>query len=488
MTGGIFQKAGLLRAGGINVVEGQKATDILPMTDKDTDELTGGRVIANSRMLDDDLKELKGGLFDPYLTGGNGNRSRWAAIALPEPIPNPVMEEPVRRLLGLTSKRLQAVLSGEEKLNGLTGGKALQAALGAVNVDQEIAKQRDIARKSRGSARDNAVKVIGYLSGCKKQGIEPTDWMISKVPVIPPMFRPIAKVGDTALVSDINELYRDVIESADAFRQLKADVPDSGLAEERLNVYNAVKAAYGLGEPISPEGQAKRLKGAIRQVIGTSPKLGLWQSKVISKAVDGVGRAVISPEPNYDMDQCGIPEDEAWTLYRDYVARSLRRRGYPEDRALQLIEERAPVAKDLLLEEMGRRPVILDRAPTWHKFNLMAFWPSLVEGDTMRMNPVVEKAFTADHDGDTMNFHVPSSDKAVQEAIEKMLPSKNLFSTTDLKSPRYVPMMEMTLGLARLTAPASKAKPRVFVTARDAIRAYRRGEIGANDPVSVLRT
>jgi DNA-directed RNA polymerase beta' subunit len=311
--------------------------------------------------------------------------------------------------------------------------------------------------------------------------------MITKIPVIPTMFRPIAKVGDTALVSDINELYRDVIESSDAFSQLKGDVPDSGLTEERLNVYKAVKAAYGLGEAISPEGQAKRLKGAIRQVIGTSPKFGLFQSKVISKAVDSVGRAVISPEPNYDMDQCGIPENEAWTLYKDYVMRGLRRRGYSEERAAELIEKREPVAKDLLLEEMGRRPVILDRAPTWHKFNLMAFWPSLVPGNTLRMNPVVEKAFTADHDGDTMNFHVPASDKAVSEAVEKMLPSKNLFSTTDLRSPRYVPMMEMTLGLAKLTAPASRAKPQVFVTARDAIRAYRRGEIGANDPVSVLR-
>ena len=483
----VYQKAmNLLRAGGINVVEGQRATDILPMTDADTDKLTGGRVIQNSRMLDDELKELKGGLFDPYLTGGNGNRSRWAAIALPEPVPNPVMEEPVRRLLGLTGKRLQAVISGEEQLNGMTGGKALQTALEAIDVDSEIRRQRDIVRKSRGSARDNAVKVLGYLAGCKKQGVEPKDWMITKIPVIPPMFRPIAKVGDTALVSDINELYRDVIESADAFSQLKKDVPDSGLTEERLNVYNAVKAAYGLGDPISPEGQAKRLKGAIRQVIGTSPKLGLFQSKVISKAVDSVGRAVISPEPNYDMDQCGIPENEAWTLYKDYVIRGLRRRGYSEERAAELIEKREPVARDLLLEEMGRRPVILDRAPTWHKFNLMAFWPSLVEGNTMRMNPVVEKAFTADHDGDTMNFHVPSSDKAVAEAIEKMLPSKNLFSTTDLRSPRYVPMMEMTLGLARLTAPQSKARPRVFVTARDAIRAYRRGEIGANDPVSIL--
>ena len=88
----------------------------------------------------------------------------------------------------------------------------------------------------------------------------------------------------------------------------------------------------------------------------------------------------------------------------------------------------------------------------------------------------------------TMNFHVPSSDRAVKEAVEKMLPSKNLFSTTDLRSPNYAPRMEMTLGLAKLTAPESAAKPRVFATSRDAIRAYRRGEIGANDPVSVLRT
>ena len=187
------------------------------------------------------------------------------------------------------------------------------------------------------------------------------------------------------------------------------------------------------------------------------------------------------------MDQCGVPEDAAWKLYRDYVIRSLVRRGYPQERAQQLCDDRAPVAKDLLLEEMGRRPVILDRAPTWHKFNLMAFWPSLVKGSTLRMNPLVEKGFCADHDGDQMNFHVPASDKAVREAIDKMLPSKNLFSLTDLRKPRFGPNMEMTLGLAKLTAPASKAKPRVFVTEQDAVRAYRRGEIGANDPVSVLR-
>lgn len=397
----IYTKAmNLLRAGGINVVEGQKSTDILPMTDAETDKLAGGRVIQNSRMLDSDMGELKGGLFDPYLTGGSGNRNRWAAIPLPEAIPNPVMEEPVRRVLGLTGKRLQAVISGEEKLNGLTGGVALSNALASIDVDSEIARQNEIVRRARGSARDNAIKVIGYLSGAKKQGITPKDWMITKIPVIPTMFRPIAKLGDTALVSDINELYRDVIESSDAFRQLKGDVGDSGLTDERLNIYKAVKAAYGLGDPISPEGQAKKLKGAIRQVIGTSPKTGTWQAKVLSKAVDGVGRAVVSPEPSYDMDQCGLPEDAAWTLYKDYVIRGLVRRGYPQTRAMELVDEKSKVAKDLLVEEMGRRPVILDRAPTWHKFNFMAFWPQLAEGSTMRMNPLVLKGFTCDFDGD----------------------------------------------------------------------------------------
>ena len=397
----VYTKAmNLLRAGGINVVEGQKATDIMPMTDRDVDALAGGRYIENGKMLDADMHDIRGGLFDPVKTGGSGNDRRWAAIRLPEPIPNPVMEEPVRRVLGLTTKRLKAIISGEESVDGKTGGAALASLLGKIDVDAEIERQKEIVRRSRGSARDNAVKVIGYLSGCKKQGVTPKDWMITKIPVIPPMFRPVAKLGDTALVSDINELYRDVIESADAFSALRGELPDSGLTEERLNVYNAVKAAYGLGDPISPEGQAKRLKGAIRQVIGSSPKLGLFQSKVLSKAVDGVGRGVISPEPNYDMDQCGIPEESAWTLYKDYVIRELARHGYPQVRAMELIDARAPVAKDILVREMARRPVILDRAPTWHKFNLMAFWPHIVEGSTIRMNPVVEKAYTADHDGD----------------------------------------------------------------------------------------
>ena len=188
-----------------------------------------------------------------------------------------------------------------------------------------------------------------------------------------------------------------------------------------------------------------------------------------------------------DMDSIGIPEDSAWTLYKDFVTRRLVRRGYPALRATELIEQRAEVARAMLDEEMKARPVLADRAPTWHKFNLMAFYPHIVDDDVIRVSPLVTKGFNMDFDGDQVNFHVPVSDKAVEQAKNKMLPSKNLFSLTDLKSATHTPTMEMTLGLYQLTKGKGKKPPVTFRTLEDAKRAYRKGEIGINDPINILK-
>lgn len=395
----IYQKfLNTLRAGGINVSEKGDITKILPMTDDDVTTMSKGR-IERSESVDSDFAPVPGGLFDLGKTGG-ASGSKWSHIELPEPIPNPVMEEPVRRLLGLKIKQLEGIVSGTEKLDGKTGGQAIMDALKKIDIDDMIADNRNKVRTLRGSNRDNAVKVLGYLSSAKAQGVHPSKWMITKVPVLPPMFRPVSRMGDVALSADLNELYRDVIESADAFKELKKDLPDESLADERMNIYGAVKAAYGLGEAITPEGQSKRLKGAIHQVIGDSPKFGMFQSKVISKPVDVIGRGVVTPDPNLDMDQIGIPADSAWTIYKDFVMRRLVRRGYPAIRAAEMIEQRDPHALEELENEMGERPVIVDRAPTWHKFNLLAFTPHIVEGHTVRVSPLITKGFTMDFDGD----------------------------------------------------------------------------------------
>ena len=394
-----------LKSGGINVVEKGDVTSIMPQTDADIDEMAQGRVIDSSQMVDSDFNPVKGGLFDLGTTGGMGG-NRWGMIMLPEPVPNPIMEEPVRRVLGLTVKQMEDVLSGRVQLNGKTGGEALKDALSKINIDESIERARADIQNKRGSQRDNAVKILGYLKAAKEMGKNPADWMISRVPVLPPMFRPIARMGDVALVPDMNELYKELIEMKHNYEALASELPASALADERLSVYGAVKAAYGLGPSITTEGQAKNLKGAIRQVIGTIPKLGLYQSKVIAKSQDLVGRSVTIPDKNLDMDQIGIPEDMAWEIYKPHVERKLVQRGYSPIDVKKMIDERNPTARHLLDDVMGERPVLMDRAPTWHKFNIMAFKPHIVSGRSIHVCPLTDSAFNMDHDGDKQHGSV----------------------------------------------------------------------------------
>ena len=471
-----------LKAGGINIVDKGDVLSLMPMTDDDVTQLSKGG-IKSSKQLDGDFNPIPGGLFDMGKTGGaQGNR--WTHVDLAEPIPNPVMEEPIRRILGLRQKDLRDIIGGGE-VEGIAGTAGLKKKLEELDIDAEIAYHLERVQKLRGANRDSSVKALGYLTSAKEQGIHPSKWMINKVPIMPPMFRPIARMGDTPLVADMNELYQNLIDQNNNIADLRGELPDSELAEEKLTLYDSVAAAYGLGDPITPEGQSKKLKGAIRQVIGNNPKGGMFQSKVVSKTVGGVGRGVVTPDPNLDMDSIGLPEDSAWKIYQDFVMRKLVRKGYPPTRALEMIQRRDPGAKTILEEEMASRPVLVNRAPVWHKFNLLAFTPHIDEGNTIRVSPLITKGFTMDFDGDQANFHVPVSDKAVEQAKEKMMPSKNLFSLTDLRSIRHAPTMEMTLGLYQLTREMSDKPPVRFATVKDAQRAYREGKIGLNDPIEI---
>ena len=473
-----------LRAGGINTKRQGDVISLLPLTDADVDRLGAEPLMSAGGVQSKNLEPVPGGLFDKTITGGLIGK-KWSRIDLPEPVPNPIMEEPIRRLLGLTEKGLRDVLAGRAEINGKTGGAAVQEALAAVDIDKEIDKRKADAYRLRGAGRDAAIKSLRFLSAAKKQGLHPANWMITKVPVIPPIFRPVSRMGDILLVPDLNDLYRDVFEISSNLRNLRKELPESELSDEKESLYDAVIAAYGIGEAVSEDGKARRLKGALRQVIGRSAKYGLFQSKVISKNVDVVGRGVITPDPGLDMDSIGLPEDKAWTLYKPFIQRRLVRRGIPGTRAQELIEQRSKEARTALEQEMEVRPIIANRAPTWHKFNLMAFHPHIVQEDVIRVSPLITVGFNADFDGDQMNFHVPVSEKAVREAEAKMLPSRNLFRMSDLRSVQPAPGKEMLLGLYQLTRAPSRKRPVIFNTSEEARAAYKRGEIELNDPIVI---
>lgn len=478
----------LLTAAGINPHRDGTRVQLMALTDKDVDELAGDRNLENADTVDwkNNLVPVKGGLFDESLTGG-GDGGRWSAIPLAEPMPSPVMEEPIRRTLGLTVKQFRDVLAGKEKLNETTGPAAISSALSSINLPKAIEQARQDIRAGNGTKRDAAVRRLRYLEGAQRLGLHPKDWVLSRVPVLPPAFRPVSLMQGThqPMISDPNLVYQELHAANQNLKAVSGKIDDPG--EERLALYDAFKAVTGLGEPASPKLREKQVGGILKPVFSSSPKYGIVQRKLLGSTTDLVGRAVITPDPDLDMDQVGLPENRAWDVYQPFVVRRLVRNGMPRMRAMRAVRDRTDQARAALQDEVQSRPVIIDRAPVLHRYGVMAAWPRLTKGEALRIPPLIVKGAGADFDGDMMNYHVPASDEAVQEAIDKLLPSKNLISPADFKGSVFLPGQEYSGGLFTASAAKDTSRPpKTFATRADALRAYNRGELSVADQVSIL--
>ena len=67
-----------------------------------------------------------------------------------------------------------------------------------------------------------------------------------------------------------------------------------------------------------------------------------------------------------------------------------------------------------------------------------------------------------------------------------MLPSRQLLSLADFKTPVHMPTQEYVGGLYQATKGRSKRPVRTFRNTDDAIKAYRRGDISVDDRVQIL--
>lgn len=394
-----------LKAAGINVVREGGNLHLMALTDKDIDTLAGNRAIKNTELVDwkEGLKPKAGGLFDTALTGGHAG-SRWAYIPLHEPLLNPAFEEPTRHLLDLTQQELEDVIAGKQQIETGTGTKAIKQALANIDVDKAMAQARlDIQGTKRG-ARDDAIRKLQYLKSAKRLNIHPSSWVLSKVPVIPPSFRPVSIMQGTGnpLVSDANYLYKELFDANENLKQLEGRIED--LSQERMTLYNAFKGITGLGDPVHPKNVERRVRGILKHIFADSPKFGTVQRQLIATPVDIVGRAVITPNPDLDLDQVGIPESKAWDVYKPFIIRNLVRKGVPRLEAVRAVNDRLPMGRKALLEAMEDRPVVISRAPVLHRYGIMAFWPKLIPGDVMQTSPTVIKGFGGDYDGNCVVF------------------------------------------------------------------------------------
>src|SRR5207244_6711366 len=181
-------------------------------------------------------------------------------------------------------------------------------------------------------------------------------------------------------------------------------------------------------------------------------KGGRFRQNLLGKRVDYSGRSVIVIGPELKLHQCGLPKKMALVLFEPFIIRRLKDLGYVHTvrSAKKMIERQTPEVWDILDEVTKGHPVLLNRAPTLHRLSIQAFEPQLIEGEAIRIHPLVCTANNADFDGDQMAVHVPLSVEAQMEARMLMLAPNNIFSPSSGK-PITTPSQDITLGCYYLT-------------------------------------
>ena len=474
----------MLHGAGIRIDQkGSKGT-LVPLTDKDTLKLSHGAIENDKLIRSRDLRPEKGGFFDPAITGGTTG-THWSHIDLAEPILNPVFVEPARRLLGLTNAQFASLHSDK-------GGQAIKSMLNKIDVAQTLKDLHRDIKTLPASKLDDAVKKIKYLTAVSNTGLKLGDaYVMTKLPVVPPIMRPIlpGKGGQEMVVGDSNYLYQNLmLHNKQLQKQVEHPIlPDAEHAQLRNNLFNAVGAVIGTHDTDNPKLEKRNVKGFLEHITGkTNPKSSYVQKRLLKKQQDISGRGTAVPDGSLGIDDIGIPEDMLWTMFGKFAISRLVRRGFGAVNAKQMVEDRHPAARDAILAEAEERPVIMNRAPSLHRYNMIGAYAKMVPGKTIRVNPFVEPHLNLDYDGDTLQIHAPVLPAAVAE-VRKMTLSNLVFGDKERDQLLVKPAMEAILGIHLSSLSASNSPVRKFNSAAEAMAAYKAGTLKLNDRIEIKK-
>jgi DNA-directed RNA polymerase subunit beta' len=396
---------------------------------------------------------------------------------------------------GSTPLKLHQLLSENEyrEARETYGAEAFVAKMGAEAVREGLAnvdlqKQVDHLAVAMGETKSKQIrkkiaKRIKLLSAFQSSKARP-EWMILTVlPVIPPDLRPLVPLeGGRFATSDLNDLYRRVINRNNRLKNLlQLKTPEVIIRNEKRMLQEAVDALFDNGRHgRAVTGAGNRALKSLSDML--KGKSGRFRQNLLGKRVDYSGRSVIVIGPELKLHQCGLPKKMALVLFEPFIIRRLKELGYVHTvrSAKKMIERQSPEVWDILEAVTKGHPVLLNRAPTLHRLSIQAFEPILIEGEAIRIHPLVCTAYNADFDGDQMAVHVPLSVEAQMEARLLMMAPNNIFSPSSGR-PIMTPTQDITLGCFYLTAePRAKrdGKPlMLFGSKSEVIFAYNDGGV-----------
>jgi DNA-directed RNA polymerase subunit beta' len=339
---------------------------------------------------------------------------------------------------------------GSDAFVARMGADAVRELLEKEDLEPLVADLKEKLRKTKSmQARIKLAKRLKIIESFTSSPNRP-DWMVmSVVPVIPPELRPLVPLdGGRFATSDLNDLYRRVINRNNRLKSiLKLKTPDVIIRNEKRMLQEAVDALFDNGRHGHPVmGAGNRPLKALSEML--KGKQGRFRQNLLGKRVDYSGRSVIVVGPELKFNQCGLPKQMALELFEPFIVKRLKDQGcvYTIRSAKKLIQKQSEEVWEALEEIIKGHPVLLNRAPTLHRLGIQAFEPVLIEGQAIRVHPLVCTAFNADFDGDQMAVHVPLSIEAQIEAKLLMMAPDNIFLPSSGK-PAAVPTKDMILGL-----------------------------------------
>ena len=316
------------------------------------------------------------------------------------------------------------------------------------------------------------------------------EWMVLDViPVIPPDLRPLVLLdsGNFA-TSDLNDLYRRIINRNNRLKKLvDLNAPEVIIKNEKRMLQQSVDALFDNNRCKRPVlGSSNRpLKSLTDMIKG---KQGRFRENLLGKRVDYSARSVIVVGPTLRLHQCGLPKKIALELYQPFIIRRLKELNHADTikSAKKMLERKDEEVWDILEEVIRNHPVLLNRAPTLHRMGIQAFEPVLVEGNAIKLHPLVCKGVNADFDGDQMAVHLPLSIEAQVEAHTLLMSTNNIFSPSN-GAPIISPSQDVVMGCYYITMalPNRKGEGMVFSSLNEVELAYSLGKVDTHALIKV---
>jgi len=285
------------------------------------------------------------------------------------------------------------------------------------------------------------------------------DWMICTILAVPPLtVRPSVVMEDNQRSEDdLTHMLITIVKQNNELRN-QIDKGESGQLINKFTELLQFQVATYVDNEIKGIPQASQRSGRPLKTLKSrlGAKTGRVRGNLMGKRVDFSARSVITPDPNIDLDELGVPEEIATNLTFPEIVTS-----YNRDRLIHYIRNgpsKYPGAKSVELKKDKRRihlgiinselidlkegdivhrhlingdVVLFNRQPSLHKASMMCHKIRVLPGSTFRLNVSATKPYNADFDGDEMNMHVPQSIasatelKVIASILKQIISPKN---------------------------------------------------------------